>query len=124
MNPTIVSQLDQEIARVKKELHRLGAARAALVGSPSPAKSGTSPSAPRKRTPKRAPTGHLENAIEKLLVAEPSLANGEIRTKLKAAGYEYSLRPQHVGKRLTSMIDDKRLVAKQDGYRRLYRLAK
>jgi len=122
MSSSLIAELQKEIAAAEESARRLPAlkaALAALTGSNGGA-------APQKPGPKarRAPPGHLEDEMEKVIKAHPGLTNLEVRTRLEKGGYAYSLSSLHVGKRLSGMVDDKRLTVKLDGNKRRYYPAK
>jgi hypothetical protein len=109
MNTSLIAQLDQEIANKRAELAALENARAALSGGQmtnganAPAYAGN----PGKSNGK-APFGSLQDAILKALKDGPMRA-GEIRSRLHATGYAYSLEPMHVSKTLLKLRNSKKL---------------
>jgi hypothetical protein len=126
MNAQLIAQLDKEISATRAQLQALETARKALAGV-----NGTSPapSAPRAANAtgapqKRAPAGYLEDAMEKAIKAKPGLTNGDVRKTLEKSGYAFSLTPLHIGKRLSAMVEEKRLSLKLDGNKRRYFPAK
>lgn len=70
----------------------------------------------------KSPTGSLKEAILGVLSAKELMANADIRAKLKAAGYAYSLTPLHVSKTLTKLARAKRVVRVGAGSIAKYRL--
>jgi hypothetical protein len=124
MKNDLVAQIDAQLAYHEAEAKKLRAARALLAG-----RNGAPPAAaPRAGGPgkpvKRAPPGHLEDEMEKVIRAKPGQTNQQVRAALAKAAYAYALTPLHVGKRLSAMVDDKRLTVKLDGNLRRYHPAK
>jgi hypothetical protein len=122
MNENILAQINAEIASHLAAVARLQAARKALGGS-----NGTKPvpGAPKPTAAKsRAPSGALEEAMKKVVATTPGLSNSEIREKLKADGYRWSMAPLYVGKRLSALAGAKELKVKLDGNKRRYYPAK
>lgn len=122
MNSTLIAQLEQELARLRREAGAIETALNALrpIKLAAPLPNGSKPATPSKK----APPGALEDAIEKALKAKPGLTNGEVRAALSKANYAYSLTPLHVGKRLVAMVEETRLKMKPDGNKRRYYPAK
>lgn len=121
MTDAIVAQLDKEIATTETRLAALRTARAALSEGAGPDARPAKAATPQKR----APQGHLEQAIKAALAGNTKgLPNGDLRAKLAKEGYAFSLTPLHVGKTLTRMVGDKELVADKSGTRPVYRVAK
>lgn len=105
-------------AHLSKEIARLTLIRDAIdQAAPTPAVQ------PNKPTPKpaklkgiRAPKGHAEEAVLGVLGAT-GLVNGEVRAKLKAQGYKYSLHPLQMGKALNRLADQGKAVKQTNGLR-------
>jgi len=127
MKSDLITEIDRQIAVHETELRKLRTARTALSGL-----NGTPASIPRGKSggylikipAKRAPAGHLESEMEKAIRAKPGQTNQQVRAVLTKAGYPYSLSPLHVGKRLSALVDDKRLRVALDGNLRRYHPAK
>lgn len=118
----IIAQIDGEIAAKLAEVAKLQAARKALKGGVTGSNGTTPDPAPKKarKSKERAPTGALEEAMQQALKAKPGMTNGEIRAALEKDGYKWSLSPLHVGKRLTGLLEGKKITAKPDGHLRRY----
>jgi hypothetical protein len=118
MNTALIAQLEQELARLRREAEGIETALNALrpVKVSAPKVNGARPATGSKK----APPGALEDAMDKAIRAKPGLTNGEVRSALAKAGYAYSLTPLHVGKRLSAMVAEKRLSMKLDGNKRRY----
>lgn len=123
MKIDLIAQIDQQIAEYEAELKKLKTARAALSGGNGMTAARVSTAGANGKA-RRAPPGHLEDEMEKVIKAHPGLTNGDVRARLTKAGYAYSLTPLHVGKRLSALVDGKRLTVKLDGNLRRYHPAK
>ena len=101
---SIVDQLDAEITALQAKLSSLMAAKRALTSGthvlppPKPAKVA-------RIARKRAKKGQLEAAILQALqgVEAPGLSNKEVRSKIQASGYPFSLSALHVLKTLNRL---------------------
>jgi hypothetical protein len=104
MNPSLIAQLDVEIAETKAKLEALEKARAALLGHNGSTPASKAPESPIAGNPepitppggldrKRAPKGFLRAAVLKILASAdaPEMHVRKLKEALIAASYPYSL---------------------------------
>lgn len=123
MKSDIIAQLDAEIRHAEKDLASLQKARSALVGPETQPKA-VAVVAIKAKGGKRAPPGYLEQEMEKLVEANPGITSKGMVEKLKSIDYPYAASRLHVGKRLSAMVNAKRLGVRLDGNERHYRIKK
>ena len=110
MNTNLIDQLASEISLYESRIATLKQAHTMLLnGSPVPVAT-LPPMAPSRavKARKRAPGGHLEECLMKVITKEP-ITNEQMRVKLAEQGYAYSLVPAHVSKALTKLVKLKQL---------------
>lgn len=109
--------------QVCAEIDKLQAVKTAMERAGVGTADASPPRPNAKKTPgPRAPKGTLEQAIKGVLKGKGRLVNGEIRVKLKAGGYKYSLGSLHVGKTLSRLVASKQLGLDHNGSRIEYSL--
>ena len=118
---TITEQIDDEIRHLTDRIGQLRAAKAALTGSPSRDRPMAVKTPQNAR--KRAPKGHLEEQIMAVLAGTdaPGLTTAEVRDRLMAGGYGFSLAGMHLLKTLNRMDG---LILDKSGKRNRYSLKK
>lgn len=123
-----LSKLDgrrNELLVKLRTLQELGAAPGKKKGPGKAASAATWKKVTKKGKGRvRAPQGELERAIKDLLAGGEALPSRDVRARLEAAKYPYSLTRLYVGKTLGGMVRSKVLAIELDGTRRVYRLAK
>ncbi len=123
MKNDLVAEIDRQIAHHEAALAKLRTARNALAGLNGTAEQ-VSPAGKKPGERRRAPPGALEDAMEKAIRAKPGMVNGEVGAAIVKAGYAFPVTSLHRGKRLSAMVDEKRLTVKLDGNLRRYYPAK
>jgi DNA-binding transcriptional ArsR family regulator len=110
MNPAIkqaLAKMNQEVRRLETELAKAKAIRNAI-----------------EKTVK-APKGMLRERILKVLrSADRPLKNGDLRSTIRKAGYEFSLSPLHMTKQLMALRDEKLIRRIGEGTKAAYVIVK